>query len=51
MWNASPHDPQLEAYFGTLPAFVQESIKQTSVSFRSVDEMKRFVNGLTEKNG
>ena len=38
-WN----NPDVREYFTALPAFIQESIKQSGMDFSSVEELKEYV--------
>ena len=41
---------QVNQYFNTLPAFIQENIKQTGVQFNSVQELQQVANQLLSQN-
>lgn len=40
--------PDMKQYFNSLPAFVQESIEQSGVSFNNVNELRTFVQNLNQ---
>lgn len=42
-------DPGMQQYFQSLPAYIQESIKQSGVDLKDVKQMQDFVNHLTQK--
>ncbi len=44
----SHKDPALEAYFLSLPPLVQETIKQSGVSYDNLDQLKSLVHGLNQ---
>ena len=39
-------NPKIQKYFSTLSPFIQESIKQSGLDFRSVEDLKQFVQKL-----
>ncbi len=39
-------DPRMNDYFSALPILVKESIAQSGKKFRTVDEIRSFVNNL-----
>ena len=41
---------QVNQYFNTLPAFIQENIKQTGVQFNSVQELQQVANQMLSQN-
>ena len=41
---------QVNQYFNTLPAFIQENIKQTGVQFNSVQELQQVANKMISQN-
>ena len=41
---------QVNQYFNTLPAFIQENIKQTGVHFNSVQELQQVANQMLSQN-
>lgn len=43
------NDPAMQQYFQTLPAFVQESIKQSGVDLKNLQEMQDFVKHLNKQ--
>ncbi len=43
-------DWNMQQYFSSLPAYIQESIKQSGVKLQTVDDMRRFVDNLNQKN-
>lgn len=42
-------DSEMEMYFKSLPAFVQESIMQSGVKPGNVQELKSIARNITEK--
>lgn len=38
----------LQSYFDSLPKIVQESIMQSGMEFKSVNELKNFIDGLSD---
>ena len=42
-------DPAMQNYFNTLPALVQESIKQSGVEICNLQQMKDFANKLLQQ--
>ena len=42
------NDPQMQQYFQSLPAYIQESIKQSGVSANSVEELRRCAENLAQ---
>lgn len=44
----NPLRPSLEEYFQSLPAFMQESIRQSGIDFSTVDALEAFVNNLSK---
>ncbi len=44
--NGNNPDTELNQYFNTLPAFIQENIKQTGVVFHSVGELQQITTQM-----
>ncbi|MHB1315731.1 MAG: hypothetical protein ACYCX2_09650 [Christensenellales bacterium] len=42
-------DKSIKDYFDSLPPLVQESIRQSGLSFQTAEEMKSFVTKLKQK--
>ena len=42
-------DPQIQQYFETLPAFIQDSIMQSGIIITSVEQLKSCAQHITEK--
>jgi len=42
-------DPQIQQYFETLPAFIQDSILQSGIIITSVEQLKSCAEHITEK--
>lgn len=50
--NAMPqkeNDPQIKQSFETLPAFVQETVKQSGVQIQSAQQLEQCAQNLTKK--
>lgn len=42
-------DPQIQQYFETLPAFIQDSIMQSGIIITSVEQLKSCAEHIVEK--
>lgn len=45
------NDPAMQQYFNTLPEFVQETIKQSSIQPQNKEELQKCAENLMKKNG
>ncbi len=43
------NDPEMQKYFNTLPAYVQESIKQSSITIDSLQQLEKVAENLTRR--
>ena len=43
------NDPEMLKYFKTLPAYVQESIKQSSMTIDSLEQLEKVAENLTRR--
>ncbi|NLG93302.1 MAG: hypothetical protein GX485_07095 [Clostridiales bacterium] len=51
MSNKNPFtNPEMQQYFASLPAFVQETIEQSGVQFDSLEQLRTFVDSLNSNN-
>lgn len=50
MENNFYKDKEMQSYFETLPALIKESIMQSGTELSSLNELKSFVNGITQPN-
>lgn len=44
------NNPQIKQSFETLPAFVQETVKQSGVQIQSVQQLEQCAQNLTKKS-
>ena len=52
MANKQQFTPEMKNYFDALPAFVQESISQSSSCFNNLDELRAFAEKVrSNRNG
>lgn len=45
------NDPAMQQYFNSLPEFVQETIKQSSIQPQNKEELQKCAENLMKKNG
>lgn len=43
------NNPAMQQYFQSLPAYIQESIKQSGVDLKNEQELRDFVDHLNQK--
>jgi len=48
--DQSPRNQEMNQYFSSLPAYVQESILQSGTKLNTVESMRRFVESLNKKD-
>lgn len=44
-------DQEMQQYFNTLPVYVQETIKQTGVELKSIEELVSCAESMMENGG
>lgn len=43
------NNPEMQKYFNTLPVYVQESIKQSSMTIDSLEQLEKVAENLTRR--
>ncbi len=46
--NTPQANSQMQEYFNSLPAYVQENVKQCGMEFRTLEELKQCTDNLTQ---
>ena len=47
---SSSFTPEMNQYFDTLPAYIQENIKQSNQNFNSLEDLRSVAEKLMEKS-